>query len=221
MNLINLTPQPNAQPDQAPTMGYKSIFGIPYARTMQFNNTPPGQATPAPTVPTPYQLKEGVDVIQPGPRMSAAFQSAYKQNPDFPRGHLESLAMQESSMNNRDTNYNPINGRFGYVFGLTSGAFTDTKTSPQDANTLEGAANVAAKYYSMRSKLHDASGNVVQTLTKPSDIYNRYTVPSAHPDKTFNPQKYDAMVDYYARPASTTPQIQSQSGRTLQDLTAR
>ena len=193
--------------------GLLAPFGMP--STMHFNNPSP-QVTSSQSIQSqPYPIKEGVDVIKPGPRMSAALQSAYKQNPDVSPGHLESLAMYESKMNNDNSQYNPINGRFGYVFGLTTGAFADTKSKPQDANTLDGAANIAAKYYSMRSKIHDASGNVIQTLTKPSDIYNRYTVPTAHPATTFNPQKYDGMVNYFAQPATTSPQITSKQGLSL------
>ena len=129
--------------------------------------------------------------------MIGAFKGAYKSNPDVAPGSLEALAMQESSMGTNKSQYNPNNGKYGYLFGLTPGAFTDTGFKPSDANTMEGAANVAAKYYSMRSKLHGATGDVIKTYTTPSDIYNRYTVTSAHPKTAFDEDKYNTMVDYY------------------------
>lgn len=152
-----------------------------------------------------HTLKSGQQAIMPPADYSSAFQSVYEKNPDLPKGHLESLAMQESSMGTNKANLNLANGKFGYVFGLTPGAFADTKTQPKNANTLAGAANVAAKYYQMRSQIHDETGKATESLTKPSDIYNRYTVPSAHPDTQFNPAKYDSLAGHYAQLYDNSP----------------
>ena len=132
-------------------------------------------------------LQSGAQATQPTPEISSALKSAYDNNPTVPAGHLEALTMKESSMGYDKSNYNPANGKFGYVFGLSAPAFKDTKTTPQQADTLEGAANIAAKYY---AKYYKPSND---PATQYKQYYNR--VPTAPLDST----KYNSLVNLYAQ----------------------
>ena len=131
-------------------------------------------------------LRSGAQATAPTPELSSALQDAYSNNPSIPAGHLEALTMQESSMGYNKSGYNASNGKFGYVFGLSAPAFKDVGASPKDANTLTGAANVAAKYY---AKYYKSTND---PATQYKQYYNR------NPAAPFNPAQYNSQVSFYA-----------------------
>lgn len=193
---IPTMPQQSSQQQNPVTWGLDGI--LPAAR-IQYNDlqpTPAPQAAPA--------LRPGVDVLPPSPQMSAALQSAYAQNPTMPKGMLEAIAMQESSMGTNRANYNPSIGKYAWMFGMTPVAQKElaTRGIRTDLDSPGGAARAAAAYLSL------SQGKYGDNASWYKQGYNGST------SMPFNPGKFSSMIDYYAKGSQ-----QAQPASPLPDLT--
>lgn len=109
-----------------------------------------------------HTLDTGTQVRSTHPKLKTAIQSTYKNNPDLPKGLLESLLMKESSMGYDKKNYNPKIGEYAWLGGITPIAKQELlrRGFNVDVSTPEGAMDAMAKYWlSTASKDTDVIGN--------------------------------------------------------------
>lgn len=164
-------------PVQAVTNAVNAISD-PFAKTVSYTRSPITQApTPQPTatspIPVPKQLAPHID-------------TAYALYPEVPRGMLESVLMQESSMGQNATNSNADAGNYGYLSGITkSGHYADMLKAPQkyavfqkvpgsqDLSTPQGAIGVTGSILAQLIR-NNYGGQIPKTPDAALELYDKY-----------------------------------------------
>ena len=194
---IPIIPQQNTDQEVQEPKSISNLWGLIPSGKMNYSN-------PTPPAPVAAPLKRGVDVLDPSPTMQSAIQSAYKQNPTMPKGMLEAIAMQESSMGTNRANYNPSIGKSAWMFGMTPIAQQELarRGIKTDLNSPGGAARAAAAYLSL------SNGKYPDHATWYKQGYNgSSTTP-------FNAGRFSNMVGYYGSQGGQAPS----TPRSFQDL---
>lgn len=128
--------------------------------------------------------QQGVVVSEKFPQAyRGAVEAAYKNSPTLPRGYLEALVHQESSLGKNRTNEKKDVGKYGWLVGFTESAASDLrrKRIPFNPDTPEGAIDAAAKYSALRQNIYNKEGKVIRTITDPRELYaTRYATSAAH-----------------------------------------
>jgi len=143
-----------------------------------------------------HQLDSGVSVRDTPKEYRNNITENYKNNPSIPKGILESILMQESSMGNNKTQYNKKIGEYAWLVGFTDIATKDLlrKGIVPDLNTVKGAIKALADYLSIRQNEFDEKGNITKKYKDAFDLYiNRYA-PQLTKDKY---EKVKKIFDYY------------------------
>ncbi len=96
-------------------------------------------------------LNTGTQVRSTHPKLKDAIATTYKNNPELPKGLLESLLMKESSMGYDKRNYNPKIGEYAWLGGFTPIAKKELirRGLNPDLSTKEGVMDAMAKYWLM------------------------------------------------------------------------
>lgn len=113
-------------------------------------------------------------------------QQAYQLYPEVPKGLLETVLMQESSMGTNATNAKRNAGDYGYLAGITkTGRYADMVKKPdtyqvfqkvpgsQDLSTTEGALGVSASILAQIIR-NNYSGQAPKDPEGLLDLYDRY-----------------------------------------------
>ena len=135
-----------------------------------------------------HTLDTGTQVRSTHPKLKDAITTTYKNNPDLPKGLLEALLMKESSMGYDKKSYNPKNGEYAWLGGITPIAKRELLRRGFDVNvnTPEGAMDAMAKYWLITAnKDTDVVGNYHEKyssgklnekqLAQFRDMYNYYS----------------------------------------------
>lgn len=100
--------------------------------------------------PPVAQVPTQAGVVTPDPYIQKGLQSAYSLYPEVPKGLIEAVMMQESSMGKNLKNKKADAGQYGYLGGITkTGIFSDmTKNSkiPYGAWKVEGAKDLSTPH---------------------------------------------------------------------------
>ncbi len=166
--------------------------------------TPPPQMV-APKVALPPvigSLPSGTKVAPLPPQWVEPVKQAYQQYPDIPKGIVEAILHQESSMGSNDTNYNPQIGESAWLAGLTTGAKEEIVRrlgQTPDLDSQAGTIQAIAAYLSLIRNRHDESGKVVRTVDDPFELYNDYyKTDSGHKLSKKQMKDFKDLVSYYA-----------------------
>lgn len=144
-------------------------------------------------------LDDGVSLREVG-RLKPAVKSVYETHPELPKGIIETILQQESSMGTNKKNYNPDIGEFAWLVGLTKVALKDLEDNgiDYDVDTKSGAIRAAGDYLALRQTEIPEKGGENKFYTDARELYfNRYA-PQADKKKHWkNVGKY---VSYYGQP---------------------
>lgn len=157
---------------------------------------------PAPMVQAPPASTTAPKVTPVPPEWSQAVKTAYQNYPTVPKGLIEAVLHQESSMGKNSANYNPSIGESAWLGGLTKTAKSELEKHglTPDLNTQAGVINAIAGYLSLVQNRHDASGKIVRTITDPVDLYNNYYKTTAGLKLSKKQiQNFKDMVTHYAQ----------------------
>lgn len=165
----------------------------------------------APKVTTPPiigSLPSGTKVAPLPPQWVKPVEMAYQKYPTVPKGLVEAILHQESSMGSNDANYNPDIGESAWLAGLTKGAKEEiARRSGQnpDFDSQEGVINALAAYLSLVQNRHDSTGKVVKTIQDPFELYNSYYKTESGHSLTKKQQKdFKDLVAHYAQSTLAT-----------------
>lgn len=237
MNPFLKKTNPFLTPIKVNTDQYQSL-SVPSPYTTMMTSTPPtlisSKITDSPSVPisTPitkqpqtvgnlytaktvgdmYKLKN--DNIIPVPdRLKNSFKTVYDLNPDLPKGIMESIAMQESTMGKNLTNQKNDAGKYGYIFGITKSTFNDLLNRKSDPRvkeilstikdlknplaTEQEALNFAAKYFKYKNTEYDSNSKIVGYMSDPiAGYWDNYNTVSEN-NTVDNKNKFATYLEHY------------------------
>lgn len=159
---------------------------------------------PLPGTPTWAQNIPAQGGFRPVPQeWKKPIADVYKKYPKLPKGYMEALLMQESSMGTNPTNYNSQIGESAWLGGLTSVARQDLarKGIQSDFNTQAGAIQAAGDYSAMRQSGVDDKGTPFE-YKDPLELYeNRYKTRSKRslPLRPSARQQFIDSVAFYSK----------------------
>jgi hypothetical protein len=134
-----------------------------------------------------FKLSTGTEVGEMHPKIRKTIEDAYKNYPQLPKGVLEAIIMKESSAGYDDSQKNTSIGKYAWLGGLTKIAKKElTRLGyKSDFDTIGGAINSIAKFYSLKSKNESpidvyrkeySSGRLSEAdIKKFEDMYNYYS----------------------------------------------
>lgn len=168
---------------------------------------------PAPALPGTPAFTSSAPIVKAGsqeyrsvpPAWQSYINDAYKAHPNLPRGLLEAVLMNESSMGTISSQYDKRNGESGWIAGMTDPArqHLNMHNIPNNLDTQQGAINGMADYLSTRqSGTMEGSGKPF-LITDPTKLYfDRYKTDAKMANKTTpaDVQKFKSYVQYYGQP---------------------
>jgi len=134
----------------------------------------------------------------PTSRMKETISAVYKSNPEVPKGLLEAILMQESSMGATTTNKNKSIGDYAYLVGFTPVAKQELIRNGiiPDLNTPAGVLQATADYYKLKKDIRDAQGNITHTYDNMAKWYaERFSSGKLKPETI---QQFGHLYDYYS-----------------------
>lgn len=141
-----------------------------------------------------YVLESGIEVGEANPKVQEFIAGVYENNPELPKGVLETLLMKESSFGYDDTNRSKKKGmEYAWLGGLVKNAKKpgalnelDRLKIKYDVSTIPGALDAIAKFWITKQKdgetVYDtykneySSGKLKESdLTKFDEMYKFYS----------------------------------------------
>jgi hypothetical protein len=203
--------------DKFSSMANMAMDAIP-ANTISYAGPPEAPVAPQ-SAPQPTQT---MDVEQPAPRFQSEpidlptgkartlpknwapyVKTAYEKNPNLPKGLIQAILQQESSMGSNDASYNPQIGESAWLGGFTQAAKDELKrrtNQDPDLHTQDGVIQSIAQYLSLVKDRHNDKGEVVNTIEDPTELYNNfYKTASGHKLTDAQLKHFKAMVEHYAK----------------------
>lgn len=142
-------------------------------------------------------LDTGTTVRDIPSKLVGAVAMVYQKHPDLPKGIVEAVLQQESSMGTARNNYNPDIGEYAWLVGFTKIAKKELIRNGihPDLSTPIGAINAMADFIALKQHIKDETGKVVQNRTDPVDIYNStYSSGKLKPETL---QQFKEIVQYH------------------------
>lgn len=178
------------------------------ANTVSYAGPPQETAPAAPTEPVQRFPSDVVDLPTGQARTlperwKPLVQTAYQKYPQVPKGLLESILQQESSMGTNDASYDPSIGESAWLGGLTKSAKDElmrrTGKEP-DFQTQNGAIDSMAQYLSLIKDRHNDKGEVVNTVNDPVELYNQfYKTDAGHKLTDKQLAHFKDMINHYSK----------------------
>jgi hypothetical protein len=176
--------------------------------TMKGPMEAPTMPQEAPQEPTPRFLSDVVELPTGKARTlpknwKPYVQTAYEKNPNLPKGILEAILQQESSMGSNDGSYNPEIGESAWLGGFTQAAKDELKrrtNQDPDLHTQNGVVQAMAQYLSLVKDRHNDKGEVVNSIEDPVELYNDYyKTTSGHKLTPEQLKHFKSMIDHYSK----------------------
>lgn len=139
-------------------------------------------------------LDSGAEVRPVDPKYAKSISRAYEKYPRIPKGLIEAVLMQESSMGTNSRNSNPNIGMSAWLVGFTD--IAKKELGIKNIDTINQAIDAMAAYLDKKIDFVPADGSKKKEILDPVELYFKRYNTTVKDEEVQN--KFRDIVNYYA-----------------------